>query len=438
MRDSFYLIRWLARRVLLLKKELFNIYQTLIYQPQSRVLLSSDMPKLLYLESVKFYSFLGRVGFGFKEFLALISNGRLFKKTILLDGYDRVDLKEIYKRGDDTIPHPKPPLVELERREELSSEIFEKIEKSYFLGDEKDPNRFSRASWWDEMSQRFREELFLDNGKINREYLKNFRVQKELPANLVRDQFLVVNREFGYFKSYLKAIDLVLEYHRLATIVPKEILINISESYAGENLCVVYRGQRLSIRNLFHAIIVENILRKVEFSNNKREVVLEIGAGYGALSRILKQYIPNSCYIILDLPETLTYASYFISYNFNDKKIGFLSDIIDRLDSFDELLLEYDFLIIPPWVIEYISKESIDLIIDTYSMGEMSKEYVGYYLTHIDKVLKRGGHFYSINRRFNRSSENLGFYGWNFRSNFLTLLYEQSRYIHPQWLGEKI
>jgi len=48
-----------------------------------------------------------------------------------------------------------------------------------------------------------------------------------LPANIVKDQFLVVNREFGYTKSYLKSIDLVLEYHRLATIVPKEILINI-------------------------------------------------------------------------------------------------------------------------------------------------------------------------------------------------------------------
>jgi len=68
---------------------------------------------------------------------------------------------------------------------------------------------------------------------------------------LVKDQFLVVNREFGYTKSYLKSIDLVLEYHRLATIVPKEILINISESYAGDNLSVNYRGQRLSIRSLF-------------------------------------------------------------------------------------------------------------------------------------------------------------------------------------------
>jgi len=252
-KDNLYLIKWLIRRVLLLKKEALNLYQTLIYQPQSRFLLSADTPKLPYLESVKFYSFLGRVGFGFREFIAVLSGGKIFKKQILLDGFDEVDLKEIYKSPNDNTPFPKPPLVELERKR-VDSKIFDKIEKSYYLGDAKDPNRFSRASWWDEMSKRFKNELFF-NGKINREYLINFRGEKELPANLVKDQFLIVNRDFGYLKSYLKAIDLVLEYHRLAKIIPKEILINISESYSGNNLCVNYRGLRLSIRSLFHAVI---------------------------------------------------------------------------------------------------------------------------------------------------------------------------------------
>jgi putative sugar O-methyltransferase len=437
--NIIYLIKWIIRRVFLIRKELLNVYQTLIYQPQSRFILSADTPKLPYLESVKFYAFLGRVGFGLKEFIALISNGKIFKKSILLDGFDEINLKELYEKKTDITPFPKPPLVELDKKEKLKNEdlIFTKIEKSYYLANSKDPNRFSRANWWEEMSKKFQRELFNSEG-INRKYLKRFRVEKELPANLVRDQFLIVNREFGYFKSYLKAIDLVLEYHRLAKIVPKEILINISESYAGDNLCVNYRGQRLSIRNLFHAVIVENILRKTELPRDKKSAIWEIGAGYGALSRILKEYIPNSCYIILDLPETLTYASYFISYNFEDKKIGYLCDIIDRLENFQELLDEFDFLIVPTWVSEYIPKDSINLIIDTYSMGEMSKEYVEYYLTHIDRTLKRGGYFYSINRRFNRTDENLGFYYWKLESRFLTLIYEQSKYIHPQWLGRKV
>ncbi len=139
-----YFIKWTVRRFLLIRKEILNIYQVLIYQPQSRSLLSADVPKLPYLESVKFYKFLGRVALGFRELIALISNGKIFKKGILLDGFDEVNLKEIYSIGDDGVPFPKPPLVELEKRDNIKDEdlIFQKIEKSYYLGDERDPKPF--------------------------------------------------------------------------------------------------------------------------------------------------------------------------------------------------------------------------------------------------------------------------------------------------------
>ncbi len=436
MKSLIYILKWLIKRPLFLNRELRNLYQKIVYQPQSQFLLSSYAPAICPLESIKFYSFIGRVGFAFKEFIALISNEIFFKKSILLDGFDNIDLKEIYNRGRDNTPHPKPPLVELEKSRKIDSEIFLTIEKSYFLSETNDPDRFNRASWWEEMSKRFKSELFNRNGNINREYLMNFRGLKELPANIVKDQFLIVNRDFGYYISYLKAIDLVLEYHRHAKIVKKEILLNLSESYAGNNLAVHYRGLRLSIRLLFHSIMVDNILTNTNF--NSRITIWEIGAGYGGLGRILKSYIPNSCYIILDLPETLIYASYFIAYNFPDKQIAYLSDIIDRLDSFNELIDEYDFILIPPWVSRYIPDSSIDLVIDTYSLGEMSKQYAKYYLEHIDRTLRVGGYFYSINRRFKREDNKLGFYEWRFNSEFTTILYEYSKYIHPQWLGKKI
>ncbi len=436
MKNLIYTIKWLIKRPLFLKKEFKNLYQTIIYQPQSRFLLSNDTAPLCPLEPIKFYSFIGRISFAFREFIALISNGAIFKKRILLDGFDNIDIKELYQVGRDEIPYPKPPLVELEKSKEIDNRIFKTIEKSYAIANEKDPDRLDRALWWEEMSRAFKKELFNESGDINREYLKNFRGLKELPANIVKDQFLVVNRDFGYYISYLKAIDLVLEYHRHAKIVKKEILFSLSESYAGNNLCVNYRGVRLSLRLLFHSIMVDNIL--INTTLPKRAVIWEIGAGYGGLARILKSYIPNSCHILLDLPETLTYCSYFIAYNFSDKKVAFLSDIIDRLDEVDKIVKEYDFILIPPWISPYIKNESVDLIIDTYSMSEMSKTYANYYLKHIDRTLKKGGYFYSINKRFKREDDKLPFYEWKFKSKFTTIVYEYSKYIHPQWLGRKI
>jgi len=436
MKNIIYTIKWLIKRLLFLKKEVKNLYQKIVYQPQSQFLLSNDVAPLCPLEPIKFYTFIGRIGFAFREFIALISNGIIFKKRIQLDGFDNIDIKSIYAIGNDEVPHPKPPLVEVEKNRDIASSIFQTIEKSYSLANDNDPDRFDRALWWGEMTQAFKRELFDKEGNINRDYLVNFRGLKELPANLVRDQFLIVNRDFGYYISYLKAIDLVLEYHRHAKIVRKEILFNLSESYAGNNLAVHYRGIRLSLRLLFHSIMVDNLLNNITLP--KRPVIWEIGAGYGGLARILKSYIPNSCHILLDLPETLTYASYFIAYNFPDKKIAYLSDIIDRLDEFDRLIVEYDFILIPPWVSPYIPNSSVDLVIDTYSMSEMSKVYAKYYIKYIDRTLKRGGYFYSINRRFKREEDKYAFYEWKFESEFTTILYEYSKYLHPQWLGRKI
>jgi len=436
MKNIIYTIKWLIKRLLFLKKEVKNLYQKIVYQPQSQFLLSNDVAPLCPLEPIKFYTFIGRIGFAFREFIALISNGIIFKKRIQLDGFDNIDIKSIYAIGNDEVPHPKPPLVEVEKNRDIASSIFQTIEKSYSLANDNDPDRFDRALWWGEMTQAFKRELFDKEGNINRDYLVNFRGLKELPANLVRDQFLIVNRDFGYYISYLKAIDLVLEYHRHAKIVRKEILFSLSESYAGNNLAVHYRGIRLSLRLLFHSIMVDNLLNNITLP--KRPVIWEIGAGYGGLARILKSYIPNSCHILLDLPETLTYASYFIAYNFPDKKIAYLSDIIDRLDEFDRLIVEYDFILIPPWVSPYIPNSSVDLVIDTYSMSEMSKVYAKYYIKYIDRTLKRGGYFYSINRRFKREEDKYAFYEWKFESEFTTILYEYSKYLHPQWLGRKI
>ena len=434
MKNLLFTLKWTLKRVGFLKKEVKNLLQVILYQPQSRFLLRTWDAPLCPIGVIKFYSFIGRMGFATREYIALLSNGMIFKKRILLDGFDDIDNKTLYQQGSDDIPWPKPALVELSKRE-IDDEIFSTIERSYFLANEHDPDRFDRAAWWEEMSKRFKKELFSD-GKIDRKYLANFRGIKELPANIVKDQFFVVNREFGYHISYLRAIDFVLEYHRHAQVVKKEILLSLSESYAGNNLCVNYRGLRLSVRILFHSIMVDNILSSTRFES--RPVILEIGAGYGGLGRILKSYIHDSCHIILDLPETLTYAAYFIEYSSPNKKIAHLSDIMDRLDDFDSLVEEYDFILIPPWVIKYISASTIDLVIDTYSMSEMSKVYAKYYIGHIDRTLKVGGYFYSINKRFKREEDKLAFYDWKFKSQFNTILYEYSTYIHPQWLGQKI
>jgi len=166
IKDSIYIIIWTLKRIGYLKKEIKNLLQLLLYQPQSRFMLESWNAPSCPLEVIKFYSFFGRICFATREYIALLSGGKIFKKRIVLDGYEQIDVASLYKQGSDSIPWPKPPLVELYKRE-VESKLRSIIEKSYHLANKNDPDKFDRAKWWREMSHAFRDEIFTD-GKINR------------------------------------------------------------------------------------------------------------------------------------------------------------------------------------------------------------------------------------------------------------------------------
>ena len=247
-----------------------------------------------------------------------------------------------------------------------------------------------------------------------------------------------ISKENGYVKSYLNAIDLVLEYHRFANKVDKVRLASISESQAGNYLSINYRGKKLSEQLLQNLVVANDIIEHVPFSNEQRNVVLDIGVGFGGSTRIMSYYIPNTTQILLDLPETLFLTAYYLKYNFPNKKIALLEDIYPHLDNMDKLIHDYDFIIIPPFVLEHIKDKSIDLVINASSLSFMSKEYLDFYLKETQRVLKDRGYFYSLNTTEN-NEWGIGSHHWDYQADYLTLMYNyDNRFSYPQWLGQKI
>jgi putative sugar O-methyltransferase len=267
----------------------------------------------------------------------------------------------------------------------LSDEYCRKIEDSLKLAYEKELDSFDKTKEWDRIAVLIKKYFFDEDGYIIKDNLIDFRKDNKIYQELFNDQFNYLDISESYTKSYLKSIDLILEYHRLAKKVDKTLLASLSESSAGNNFCLQYRGKRVSEKSLFHALVVNDLIKSISFNATERSVILDIGSGYGGLSRILHYYTPNSCHILLDLPETLILTSYFIKYNFPKAKIALLDDIVDKFENFDRLTHEYDFIIIPPSILTHIKEKSIDLVINTASMGFMQKEYLDYYLTHTDE-----------------------------------------------------
>jgi len=426
-----YQLKWLIKRFGFVKRIIFELKDMMIYQKESRFLLHSWNAHQTPFKSILFYNFFGRILWATKEFF--------IKNSIELEGYQEVsnNLDSLYKMGNYNYLWPRPPMT-FTSDYKLSIEDCKKIEKSLFIAYKIQNSDFDKTKEWRRISLLIKDEFFDKKQHLKKEKLINFRSDNLLYQKLFNDQFNYLNPNDNYIKSYLKSIDLILEYHRMASKIDKTLLASISESSAGNNLCVHYRGKRISEKLLFHAVVVNDIIKSVPFDNDKRRAILDIGSGYGALSRMLKFYTPNSSHILLDLPETVVLTSYFIKYNFPTAKVALLDDIVKSLENFDHHIQEYDFIIITPEVLDYIKDQSIDLVINTASLGFMQKEYLEFYLSHIDRTLKKGGYFYSLNKEYD-DKWGVGMYNWDFKASYLTRLFEyNNRFSYAQWLGQKI
>ena len=430
-------LRWIKERFLLFRRLLIELYNSVIYQPQSQFLLHRLNAHRCKEESFLFYSFFGRLGFATKEVVALFTNNKIFKKSIKLDGFDEIDYRELYKKGESSILYPKSPMVMVEKSK-IEDSYYEKIANSFILSYTYNREKRDISSEWERISSEFREIFFDKNNNIIKENLENFRGDPKIYNKIFNNQYPYIEPKDGYVKNYLKAIDLVLEYHRYGAKIKKEMLASVSESMAGNYLSVNYRGKKISEQLLQHTVIAHDLVTNIPFSTTKRDIVLDIGCGFGGSARLLNIYTPNTIQILLDLPETLFLTAYYLKYNFPNKKIALLEDIYPHLESLDEVILEYDFIIVPPFVLDYLKEESIDVVVNASSLAFMSKEYLEYYLEQTKRVLKSGGYFYSLNTT-NDTQWGVGSYNWDYKADYLTLYFNyNNRFAFPQWLGRKV
>ena len=170
--------------------------------------------------------------------------------------------------------------------------------------------------------------------------------------------------------------------------------------------------------------------RSIEYlDKNKRNVVLEIGGGFGLTSLIFKRNMQNSCYIIIDIPTTGILSSYFLI------KMGLNVCLYGEYNTedFEDLINKYDVIIIHPNEIEKFKDNSIDIVINTASFVEMSDLWIEYYIKHISRIAKR---FYNDNH-FYEGRKSLDKYCDKYLNNF-NIIYKKItpiNYLIPVILG---
>jgi len=431
-------LRWLKQRFTFFKRVIISLFDAMIYQKTSQFLLQQSNAHRCPYQFILFYNLFGRILFITKEAIALITNNKIFTKSITIDGFDiPVDVAKLYQQGSHHHLYPKSPMIQT-TPSTIEDAYYQKIADSFLLAYHHDTDVKDITNEWERISTEFRAIFFDSNNKIIKKNLENFRGSPQIYTKIFNNQYPYIETTKSYRRNYLTAIDLVAEYHRYASKINKELLASISESTAGNYLSINYRGKKLSEQLLQNMVVAHDIMEHVPFSTKRRNRVLDIGAGFGGSTRILSYYTPNTSHILLDLPETLFLTAYYLKYNFPHKKIALLEDIYPHLDRFNEIVEEYDFIIIPPFVLDYIATESIDLVINASSLAFMSQEYLDYYLKETNRVLKENGYFYSLNTTED-SQWGIGSYHWDYQANYLTLMYNfDNRFAYPQWLGKKV
>ncbi len=414
--------------VVVLIKSFFYSKKTNLFS--ERMMLLKDLP-----ESSIYYNFFGRIFFVLSNLCTIILFNKYTNNRIFIDKSLKIT-KEKSGNNNSAWPNQAIHLFENDNHELTKSDLLQ-LETDYFSSIEllKNDKFFSDSPWWVACRKEF-QDIFLITNKINEEALKNFRNNFKTKAALLNDQ-TYLDQQNSEKVNKIKSLSLINLYHKLSNYVDLSILRMSSESVIGKNICLNYRGQRLSHRVLRHAYFSSQIFRNTIINEESKNLFLDLGGGYGGLSRLLKNIYKNSTIVIIELPEVCFLANFFLKQNFANKKIGTFKDFDKTQKISLEDLKKYDFVILPQPFIKLFEDNIFNLVINTTSLGEMTNQMQNFYIQHIERITK--DYFYSINRPFKREDKYnaQGFYDIEFKKRWIAKIYQFTHTYHIEFLGKK-
>lgn len=157
-----------------------------------------------------------------------------------------------------------------------------------------------------------------------------------------------------------------------------------------------YKGYEYTYRwakHIYSLGLFKKVLGKMI---NEDFITLDIGSSYGIFSYLLKHEFGKCHCVLLDFPEQLVLAHYFLAMNFPDASIAGFADVLNAKNIDRDFLKKYDFIFIPWFLYDKISSKSIDLVTNFASFGEMRKEWFKYYTEN--EVFASSKYFFTENR----------------------------------------
>jgi hypothetical protein len=139
-----------------------------------------------------------------------------------------------------------------------------------------------------------------------------------------------------------------------------------------------------------------------QFRAGKRRVVIEVGSGWGGFAYQFRTLFPNTCYILVDLPELFLFSAVYLMTLFPSARVAFWDD--ERPLEPHEIP-DYDFVFVPHAAFQGVACDEVALALNMVSFQEMTTAQVANYA---DRLHDLGCRFlYSLNRDKSRYNPEL-------------------------------
>lgn len=232
---------------------------------------------------------------------------------------------------------------------------------------------------------------------INRKAIRSFRKRQIFVGDLPigwQSRFNLLNIIDGARRGHVRMLKGFLRTIEEAGF--RDLLKKYPCSDLGNPNVFCYRGYRFSLLWIKHIYSLGLFKKYIAGELKDDFVALDLGGGCGMFSGLLKQEFKASHHILVDLPEHLALAHYYLGLEFAQASIATYKDLI-KIDLIDkEIIKKYDFILVPPFFYHQIAKDSIDVFTNFMSLQEMSRQYFDFYFKREPFLSAKT--FFTINR----------------------------------------
>jgi putative sugar O-methyltransferase len=175
------------------------------------------------------------------------------------------------------------------------------------------------------------------------------------------------------------------------------LLVPESPALGGFGFEINGRLINLDTLKYYECLIAMNhagLLKDFRARGERRRVALEIGGGWGALAYQFKTLFPETCYVIVDLPQTLIFSATYLRTLFPESRTFIYGD--DGVRGLPQEYESYDFIFLPHFAFPRSPLAGLELAINTVSFQEMTSGQVEAYVRKLAELGCR--HLYSLNR----------------------------------------